>query len=123
MPKPLFGIHDLSGVRCIFQLRVGLSTLKYHKKCHNFVDTPDDRCDCLTTFENTSHFLFTCPLYADQRTALLNSVSNILIMNNLENLSESVDVYLYGHTALHSVENKAIILSTIKFINDSNRFQ
>ena len=122
-PKPLYGIHDPSGLRCIFQLRVGLSTLKFHKKRHNFVDTPDDRCDCLTTFEDTFHFLFTCPLYANQRAVLLNSVSNILIMNNLEYLSESVEIYLYGHSLLHAARNKSIIISTIKFINDLNRYR
>ena len=121
-PKPLYGIHDPSGVKFIFQLRVGLSTLKSHKKRHNFADTPDDWCDCLGTQEDTFHFLFTCPLYAIPRADLRNSVTNILIMNNLQHLSENVEIYLYGHTSLLSVENEAIILSTIKFIKESNRF-
>ena len=34
------GIHDPSGLRYLFQLRVGLSPLRYHKKRHNFIDTP-----------------------------------------------------------------------------------
>ena len=114
-------MHDPNGTKFIFQLRVGLSSLKSHKKRHNFVDTPDDRCDCHGTHEDTFHFLFTCPLYANQRVVLLNSVSNVLIMNNLEHLSERVELYLYGHSSLHPAENNAIILSTIKFINDSDR--
>ena len=40
----IFGIHDHSGVGYLFQLRVGLCSLRYHKKRHNFVDTPSDEC-------------------------------------------------------------------------------
>ena len=120
--KTLYGVHDSSGVKFIFQLRIGLSILKSHKKRHNFVDTPDDQCDCLRGKEDTSHFLFSCPLYAAPRTELLNSVSNVLIMNNLQHLSNNVKIYLYGHASLHVDENKAIILSTIKFIRETNRF-
>ena len=38
--KPVFGVHDPVSLRNLFQLRAGLSTLRYHKKCHNFADTP-----------------------------------------------------------------------------------
>ena len=44
--RSIFGIHDPSGLRILFQLRVGLSTLRYHKKRHNFIDTPSDKCCC-----------------------------------------------------------------------------
>ena len=121
-PKPLYGLHDPSGVKCIFQLRVGLSMLKFHKKRHNFADITDDLCDCMTSREDIFHLLLTCPLYVNPRAVLFNSVSNILIMNNLEHLVESVDIYLYGHSSLHSAENKDIILSTMRFIHESNRF-
>ena len=40
--KNIFGIHDPLGLRYLLQLRVGLSSLRYHKKCHNFIDTPFD---------------------------------------------------------------------------------
>ena len=120
--KSLYGLHDPIGVKYIFQLRVRLSTLKFHKKRHNFADTPDDQCDCLNAQEDTFHFLFSCPLYATPRAELLNSVTNILIMNNLEHLSENVEMYLYGHASLHAAENKAIIIATIKFIKESKRF-
>ena len=34
--KSIFGIHDHCGIKLLFQLRVGLSPLKGHKKNHNF---------------------------------------------------------------------------------------
>ena len=36
--KSIFGIHDPCGIKLLFQLRVGLSPLKGHKKNHNFLD-------------------------------------------------------------------------------------
>ena len=46
MPKSSFGIHDSTDLKYLFQLRLGLSLLKYDKKRHNFVDTPNDLCEC-----------------------------------------------------------------------------
>ena len=37
--KSIFGLHDPEGLRYLFQLRVGLSFLRYHKKQHGFLDT------------------------------------------------------------------------------------
>ena len=68
--KSIFGIHDPSGLRNLFQLRVGLSPLRYHKKCHNFIDTPSDKCSCDRRPEDINHFLFSCPLYAACRLTL-----------------------------------------------------
>ena len=58
--KHIFGLHDPIGLRYLFQLRLSLSPLRSHKKCHNFIDTPSDICHCNQGIENTSHFLFSC---------------------------------------------------------------
>ena len=60
--KSIFNVHD-NGIKWIFQLRVGLSPLKSHKKSHKFSGYEEDRsdtCSCLTDLETTCHFL--CPL-------------------------------------------------------------
>ena len=44
--KSLFNIFDTTGTRYLFQLRLGLSPLRSHKKRHNFADTPNDMCLC-----------------------------------------------------------------------------
>ena len=54
-PRPIFGISDSMGFKFIFQLRLGLSPLKFHKKKHNFLDTPEDLCDCRSASEDTTH--------------------------------------------------------------------
>ena len=64
-------------------LRVGLSPLRYHKKCHNFIDTPSDNCSCDQRPEDIDHFLFSCPLYAACRITLTTDVIKILQKYNL----------------------------------------
>ena len=59
--KSVFKIHDPAGLRYLFQLRIGLSPLKGHKWCHNFIDTPSGVCHCNQGIEDTSHFLLSCP--------------------------------------------------------------
>ena len=46
IPKSTFGIHNTLGLKCLYQLRVGLSPLKCHTKRHNFIHTPSDCCEC-----------------------------------------------------------------------------
>ena len=120
--RSIFGIYDPIGLKFLYQLRVGLSPLKSHKHRHNFQDTPVDLCDCMSAPEDTSHFLLSCELYSAQRLVMKNSISNILDENNLSFLLERDCLYLYGHNSLACNQNKTILLATIKFIKESNRF-
>ena len=120
--KSIFGIHDPSGIRYLYQLRVSLSPLRSHKMLHNFDDTPSNLCPCSQSIEDTDHFLFKCPLHATHRAALATSVIGILLKYNINHLGNLVHIYLYGHRSISHVDNKAILLSTIKFIKDTKRF-
>ena len=119
--RSLFGIHDPAGIHYLFQLRVGLSPLRGHKKRHNFPDITSD-CQCSFEIENTSHFLFQCPFYVTQRATLAAGVITILLRNNLNNLGNQERLYLYGHDSMNDNDNKAVLLSTIKYIKDTKRF-
>ena len=121
-PKSFFGIHDPAGLKLLFQLRVGLSQLKYHKKRHNFADTTNDTCECTLGTEDTSHFLFHCPFHSTPREILIQTVSNILNRNNLHHLIYHADTYLFGNHVLNLIENKSILSATIAFIKESERF-
>ena len=122
--KKIFNIHDTNRLKWIYQLRVGLSPLKYHKKRHNFNDTPNDTCPCTTGLETTEHFLLKCPLYPNARVTLLNSVDMVLSSNNflILNNSELVNVLLYGHPTFSDSDNKNILIATLDYISNSNRF-
>ena len=56
--KSVFGIHDPKGIHNLFQLRVGLSSLKYHKRQHNFENTLSDQCLCNLGTEDIDHFFY-----------------------------------------------------------------
>ena len=120
--KNIFGIHDPSGLRNLFQLRDGLSPLRYHKKCHNSIDTPSDKCSCDRRPDDINHFLFSCPLYAACRLTLTTDVMKILQKYNLNHLQNQSHLYLYGHRNINFADNRIILLSTIKYIKESKRF-
>ena len=79
--KLIYGIHNSIGHRYLFQLRVSLSSLCSHKRCHNFIDTPSDICHCNQGIEDTNHFLCSYPTYVNQRAALVISVNEIIREN------------------------------------------
>ena len=122
--KAIFNIHNYLGIKWIFQLRVGLSPLKAHKKRHRFNDTPDDTCQCSLGSETTLHFLLKCPIFRVNRQQLLEKLNTILLLNDLANLSSSnmVHLLLYGHEKTSFNENQVILKETIKFIEKSGRF-
>ena len=65
--KSLFNIYDV-GIKWIFQLRVGLSPLRSHKRAHNFVDIPNELCNCSpNTAETSCHFLLNCTNFVNPR--------------------------------------------------------
>ena len=116
-----FDLFDPPNIRYIFQLRIGLSKLRSHKKRHNFVDTPTDMCLCKQGKEDTSHFLLLCPFYSTHRDVLARSVNDILQPYDLI-INDYVQLYLYGHSQLSTQENRSIIKATIAFIDKTKRF-
>ena len=68
-------------------------------------------------------FFIKCALYAISRTSLLRSISNILILNDLQHLSptELTHLYLYVHSNLTMGVNR-LVLQSIKYIHDTERF-
>ena len=122
--KKTFDIHDTNRLKWIFQLRVGLSPLRSHKKRHNFNDTPDDICLCSTNPESTEHFLLKCPLFSIARVNFLNTVRTTLLSYNMiiPNDSEFTKLLLYGNPLLSDSDNKTIILATLNFISNTDRF-
>ena len=122
-PKSIFGVYDPIGIKHLYQLRLGLSKLRSHKKAHNFQDTPSESCLCRIGVEDTDHFLFKCPFYATKRAALASAVMKIIIPKDLGYLGNCRDLYLYGHHTLSNSENADILTSTLKFIHESHRFE
>ena len=86
------------------------------------MDTPSDLCICNIGAEDTKHFLFKCPFHATKRAILATEVIRILIRNNLNHLANDEKFYLYGNDSLNDFDNKSILIATIKYIHETNRF-
>ena len=52
--------------------------------------------------------------------ALVN-VIDILQRKNLSHLGKQPELYLYGHPSLNLIDNRQILLSTIKYVKDTTR--
>ena len=102
----------------MFQLRTELSSLQAHK----YRGTPTNNCPCNQGIEDTGHFLFDCNNFAIHRVALAVDVTNILRKHNLLNFANDVDLYLYGEPHIPLEDNKQILIATIKYIKNTNRF-
>ena len=92
-----------------------------------FADTQSDLCACNMEAETTIHHFCSCSLFSTERIVLVDSVFEILASHNLftdriDN-NDLVKIYLYGNSKFVDDENRGILLATIKFIMDSNRFK
>ena len=122
--KCLFNVYDV-GIKWIFQLRVGLSPLRSHKRAHGFDDTPNEICDCyLKTAETTCHFLLNCPNFVNPRKVLFATINPILLKHKPRFLEDNslLQLLLYGEEKLKVEENQIILKATINFIRNSSRF-
>ena len=107
------------------QLRVGLNDLKRYKFDHNFDYTIDPMYSANDGVEDVTHFLLSCQLYGHIRIELLNSGVSRITGTNVNDLNKKalVKLLLFGIEHEYSfVINKRILLSTITFIKNSNRF-
>ena len=123
--KSVFGIYDPKGLAYLSQIRVGLSKLNFHKFKHNFLDTLNPMCPSNDGIEDTEHFLLLCPSFHPQRRDLLARVTDLLRpFFEITNLSRDrlMNLLLYGDQELPNNLNKHILELTIRFINETGRF-
>ena len=126
MKKSIFSVHE-NDIKWIFQLRVGLSPLKRHKKNHNFSGFEEDlsdTCNCLTGPETPSHFLLHCPNFIVHREMLFDTVNPVLRSHNTPFRDDEsfVTLLLYGDEKFSHKENQNILKATITFIRNTSRF-
>ena len=79
-------------------------------------------CKCNLGVDDICHVLFECPFYAIQRVALAVNVFDMLQRKKLSHLGNQPELYLYGHSSLDLIDNRQILLSTIKYVKDTTRF-
>ena len=82
--KCIFGIHNPLGLR--YQLRA----TQISQKCHNFFDTPSDKCLCNQGIEDRNRFLFSCSFFATRRATLAINIIAILQKYGLTRLGNQI---------------------------------
>ena len=118
----IFGIHNLIGMQLLTRPQLGFSHLNEHKFRHNFLDFLNPLCECKLEPDTTSHFLLRCHLFQVERTNLLDDIKEIDERIISDNTSIFDQILLYGNENYNHDANKKILLSTIKFCIDSERF-
>ena len=122
VPSSIYRVNDSFGVALLTRLRVGLSHLNEHKFRHNFLDTIDPFCSCRTnSIETSEHFLLQCPNYPLERTRLFNDLGDIFSFMPLKH-SVLSRILLYGNPVLSDLDNRKIMIATIRFIVATDRF-
>ena len=71
--------------------------------------------------EDTHHFLIRCPFYNSHRDVLLAKVESILQRNELT-VPSMLELLLYRHPSLVKSDNRDILVTTLNFIEGTNRF-
>ena len=113
------------GLKLLTRLRLGLSHFNEHRFNHNFQSFINPLCSCSLTIESTTHFLLHCYHFSNILSTLLNSINEVLgTITNLSDLSDCalVKILLFGDQNYTQKENSCIINATIKYLEDSERF-
>jgi len=120
--KSIYNIYNPIAIKWLYQLRVGLSPLFYHKHKHNFNDIPSDKCLVCNQPENCEHFFLYCTRFAEARRIFFSKLTDInLSFANLQS-KDRVKLFLYGDMTLNQNTNKILLEATLNFLVDSKRF-
>ena len=126
MVKPsentIYNIHDPLGVKLLSRLRLGFSHLREHKFRHNFSDTINPLCPCSLEPETTTHFLLHCRNYSNLCTTLMSDLYSIDPSRIVTNETNLVQLLLFGNSKYDFETNRKILLTTIKYLKNSLRF-
>ena len=83
---------------------------------------PQSPCFCSKEIETSTHYLFYCPTYTNERMNLLNKIKSIHC--SILEFSDAVmtKILLFGDNTLSDSCNNLILNSTIDYIISTKRF-
>ena len=118
--KPHYEVGDRRPNALLAMLRVGMSPLNSHLYSRGLIDSP--KCTCNNSDETVLHFLLLCPNHAHHRNNLMAAI--VISYPDFIGLGlmEQRDLLIYGNPDLSMQANIDIMLSTQKFLTDTNRF-
>ena len=120
--RKTFNINDSVGVKLLTRLRLGFSHLREYKFRHGFRDILNALCPSSIKTETTAPYFLRCHFYNANRSALMNELNEIDSSFSTLNENKFIDLILHGSDKFDYKKNLNILMSTIKFIKDSQRF-
>ena len=122
MENKTSSIYNPLRIKLLNRLRVDFSHLNEHKFRHNFADTLNPLCSCSLETESTAHFFLRPRYYNYIRITLMNELNDIDNSITLRQPNELLRIILYGDCKFKDNVIKRILIATIQFIKNSNRF-
>ena len=122
-PNSVFECHNLQEIKFLTRLRLGLSHLREHKFKHIFQDSLNPLCKCVAEVESTSHFLLIFPIYNNDWSSLLTTMSNIDCKLLEITDSSLTQMLIYGNQSFDIITNSLILNATADFILSTKRFE
>ena len=95
------------------RMRIGCSKLK-SDLCYNLQVINNPTCQCGAPSETSYHYLFECPLFANERVTMFNTISHITQI--------TLKVLLFGKSELTLDQNQTIFEAVHTFIKSTQRF-
>ena len=79
-------------------------------------------CPCSIEAETTTHYFLRCHFYNVNRSALMSDLNEMDSSFSTLNENKFIDLILYGSDKFDDKKNHNILMSIIKFIKDSQRY-
>ena len=113
----IFSCHDLTGIKYLTRLRLGISTLMNINFTNNFQDTLKPLCTCGSSdVENAYHFFLHYPNFLTGRNTFLDK-SAFLDSNILNQTDATVTkTLLFGNLKYSNEVNLQILNAIVEFI-------
>ena len=121
-PNNVYYCHNPKGIRLLTRLRLGLSHLCEHKFKHSFKDCLNPLCFCGNEIETSTHYLFHCRAYANERMTLLNKIKGINCSILEFSDAATTKILLFGDNTLSDSSNTLNLNSTTDYIISTKGF-
>ena len=101
--------------------RLNFNHFRKQKFRHSFKDKLNPFCSCIVV--PTIHYYFRhCRFYNSNQATLMNDLKNIFICFSTVSHNNLISLVLYGVDKFDDIKNRKILMPTIRFIKNSQRF-
>ena len=112
---------DTCGIKIVKRLRLRFSHLVEHKFRHCFRETVNPLCSCSIEAETAAPCFLHYHFCNANGATLMNDLANIPIFFSVVSDNNLISLLLYDDDKFDDTKDKTTLISTIRFIKDSQR--